>query len=131
SGNTRDGVFITLAGATGNAVKGNVIGLNTAVAALANGGGGVEIRDASANSVGGTTVADRNVIPGNRRNGVAITGSATRIARNVISTNGLAGILVSGATSGQNGISQNSIFDNGGLGIDLSNGTAPDGVTAN
>jgi uncharacterized repeat protein (TIGR01451 family) len=74
---------------------------------LGNGAQGVVISSSSDNAIGGTT-------PG---------------AGNVISNNGGAGVLI---TSGmRNSILSNSISQNGELGIDLGNGTGPDGVTPN
>jgi hypothetical protein len=72
---------------------------------LGNSGDGVAILDADSNTVGGSAVGAGNVISGNSRRGVAVVGSrATR-----------------------NPISNNSIFSNNGLGIDLD----PAGVTDN
>jgi hypothetical protein len=109
SGNSFDGVAI-LFGATGNQVLANLIG-TTADAGhpLGNGGDGVLIiRDPNSNNntVGGAGVG------------------------NLIAFNGKAGVVVGlslGDTSAGDTISQNAIFSNGGLGIDLGN----DGVTPN
>ncbi len=67
SGNTGDGVEITGSGATGNLVAGNLIGTNAAgSAALANGNAGVEIDGgATADTIGGSSTAARNVLSGN------------------------------------------------------------------
>ncbi|MBN1482473.1 CSLREA domain-containing protein [candidate division KSB1 bacterium] len=82
----------------------------------------------------GTDVTGTNAL-GNDGNGVylytnnAIVGGNTALARNIISSNGLNGISIIsewGATAG-NVVRRNSIFNNGGLGIDLQE----DGVTAN
>jgi CSLREA domain-containing protein len=73
SGNFRDGVRIT--GDTGNRVTGNFIGTDaTGTAALNNFRNGVEIRDTSNHTVGGTVPGARNVISGNSGNGVLIAG---------------------------------------------------------
>jgi hypothetical protein len=79
SGNTEDGVLITGAGATGNKLQGNYIGLDAAGAAdLGNDGSGVEItKGAASNTVGGTAAGARNVISGNTLDGVSILSGAS------------------------------------------------------
>ncbi|MEG4630803.1 SdrD B-like domain-containing protein [Microcoleus sp. AR_TQ3_B6] len=76
SGNDAFGVLINAAGSTGNTVLGNIIGTNAAgTAALPNALTGVQISGGSNNIVGGTTVADRNLISGNGSAGVFIDGA--------------------------------------------------------
>jgi hypothetical protein len=79
SGNTNNGVDIAFSGASGNLVEGNFIGTNAGdTAALPNGVDGVVIQGgATDNTVGGTTSAARNVISGNSQAGVVITDSGT------------------------------------------------------
>ncbi|MFY9569866.1 MAG: HYR domain-containing protein [Blastocatellia bacterium] len=102
SGN-RNGIQLSGAG-TGNQVRGNFIGTNAAgVAAVGNSVNGVLITGSSANAIGAV-------------------GSASS---NVIAFNGAAGVAVTSGTG--NSILSNSIFSNGGLGIDL----GPGGVTPN
>jgi hypothetical protein len=77
SGNNSDGIFIytdrTGAMATGNLIQGNFIGTdNTGTKALGNSINGVEIRDVSGNTIGGTTAAARNVISSNTKQGIYI-----------------------------------------------------------
>jgi CSLREA domain-containing protein len=75
SGNGASGVEITSSGAAGNQVQGNYIGTDVnGTAALGNGTNGVFIQEAPDNTVGGTTVEERNIISGNLR-GVRIKGS--------------------------------------------------------
>lgn len=102
SGNGRSGVVIFDIGTKGNKVVGNFIGTTvTGTAALGNADDGVFIfAGASGNTVGGAA--------GNR-----------------IANNGGGGVWISSGTG--NSILSNSIFSNGGLGIDL----GVDGVTAN
>ncbi len=79
SGNNYDGVVITGVSfsATGNVVQGNFIGTDvTGTTALGNGSIGVEIDNASNNTIGGTVPGARNVISGNVT-GVLIAGSGT------------------------------------------------------
>ena len=103
SGNRFDGVLIDH-GSMENLVLGNYIGTHVNSAdTLGNGRHGVHIEGASNNTVGGASVE----------------------ARNVIAHNDGSGVLVSASTG--DAILGNSIFSNGGLGIDL----VPNGVTPN
>jgi hypothetical protein len=97
SGNTLAGVRIAGAGATGNNVQANYIGLQPdGATALANAGPGVYITDTASNNMIGGTVA----------------GVANRIAHN-----GGDGVWIESGTG--NGVRRNSIFANAGLGLDL------------
>ncbi len=107
SGNTGDGVHVTGPMASGHVIQGNLIG----------------------------TVADGAMLIGNGGNGVAFTNQASDNlvggqhdigAGNTIAGNGAAGVFVDQTVTMVTLLS-NSIFTNGGLGIDL----APVGVTAN
>lgn len=77
--------------ATGNQVLGNFIGINAAGNyALGNGDFGVVIEDASSNRIGGTASGARNVISANIEAGIIITGSTSTnnsIEGNFIGTN--------------------------------------------
>lgn len=106
SGNDENGVSIFGSAATTNLVQGNFIGTDiNGTAGLGNTNAGVYIFGAPSNTIG---------------------GSATG-AGNLISDNNAGGIFVTGATAQNNQVSANSIFSNGGLGIDLED----DGVTPN
>jgi titin len=109
SANTTEGLLITNAGTTGNLVRGNRIGVGAGGAALANGIGILIASGASNNRVGGTTPGAGNIIADNTQKGVVI------------------GSTLSDTTTVGDAVLGNSIFGNGGLGIDL----ASDGVTAN
>ena len=78
SGNSSVGVLITDNGTANNLVVANAIGTNASGnAAIAN-DTGVEIADgATGTTIGGTTVADRNIISANRFDGVDIIGGGT------------------------------------------------------
>ena len=70
------GIHITGAGATGNLIEGNFLGTDaTGTVDLGNAREGVRITDGSANTIGGTTAAARNIISGNNQAGVFITGA--------------------------------------------------------
>ena len=78
SGNTSGGVNMNGAGANGNQVLGNLIGTNAAgTAAVANGNNGINIfGGASNNTVGGSSIAARNVVSGNLGSGIRIQDAA-------------------------------------------------------
>jgi hypothetical protein len=78
SGNTNTGVSLNDSGTSGNVVLGNLIGTDVSgTAALGNTNDGVLIKDATANTVGGTATGSANLISGNGHHGVYITGSGT------------------------------------------------------
>lgn len=69
-------------------ITGNIIGLNDAGAVLANRGNGINIIYSTAITVGGTTVASRNIISGNRGFGILLANSSANfIYGNSIGTN--------------------------------------------
>ncbi len=112
SGNSIGGIRI---GGQHNMVRGNRIGLQAnADDSLGNGYGILVVGDffhsASGNQIGGTNDDEGNVIAGNSGIGVVLPGPGT-----------------SGLFPGQAAILGNTIYDNGGLGIDLGD----DGVTPN
>jgi hypothetical protein len=97
-------------GSQRNAIEGNFLGVGAdGVTAVPNAAGvwlmGSNVGAAQNNLIGGT-----------------VAGSG-----NLIEFNSGAGVILSGATASGDGILGNSIFSNGGLGIDLGN----DGVTPN
>ncbi len=115
SGNTVSGIDINNLGASNNLIQGNFIGTDaTGTLPVGNGAdGGIRITDgfsgpASNNQIGGTGAGEGNVIAFNTGDGVSIFSFSFNIA----------GISILG----------NSIFSNGGLGIDLGN---TNGVTPN
>jgi CSLREA domain-containing protein len=160
SGNNCNAVFVS--GANNNRVQGNYIGTDkTGTKGLGNGDivcAAVAIQSSSGNTVGGTTAGVRNVISGNKGDGLDIlSGTVNEVVGNRIGTtangtvalpNALDGVFVQGsgnfvgdgtaagsntvAFNGDDGvqvqsgtghqISSNSIFANGGIGIDLGGG---------
>ena len=105
SGNAQDGVFLKNGGVTNSVVQGNLIGTAAGGSGdLGNGRWGIVIQNASSNTIGGTVAGAANTIAHNALDGVFVLATATG-----------------------NAIQQNSIFSNGGLGIDL----IPNNVTAN
>jgi CSLREA domain-containing protein len=156
TGNSGSGVYIVNA-SDGISVQNNIIGLDDdGDTALGNGGNGVGITSSSTNTtVSDNTISSNtssgvsitisstlNTIQGNRiglsqtgsiplgngSHGVYINNSADNtIDNNIIANNTNDGVSVVGASSIANTITSNSIYTNGGLGIDLNN----NGVTAN
>lgn len=109
SGNKYSGVLIMHLGATRNVVKGNVIGLSSAGAALANQTNGVEIGFGAAdNTIGGSTHAARNIISGNGQNGVSMYSAGT--TGNLVAGNFI-GVAADGTTPVGNGWSGVALFE--------------------
>jgi titin len=143
SGNLGFGVQIYGPSASGNLVAGNLIGLDASGskvlglsgATLGN-GFGVEVDGAPANTIGGGLAGSRNVISGNRQEGININGAAS--AGTVVSGNYIGldvtgtvalgnfsdGILVDRAPGvvigGTGPLARNVISANLGNGVDLS-----------
>lgn len=129
-GNTQDGVFIS--GGSSNTVGGTTSAARNVLSGNRNGiqiagGSGTQVRG---NFIGTNAAGTAGL--GNSASGVLIGGSSTNAigavgsaSSNTIAFNGAAGVAVTSGTG--NPILSNSIFLNGGLGIDL----GPAGVTAN
>ena len=135
-----EGIFLpNLAGNTNNKIEGNFIGTDAnGTADVGNKGAGIAIYiQSTGNTIGGEDPADRNLISGNDFGGVILNSSGNLLENNLIGTdknnsatglgNGLRGVGVFFALGTGNSILSNSIFSNGGLGIELNN----DGVTPN
>jgi titin len=132
SGNSRQGILLT-AGAAGNCIAGNLIGLSAAgTNAVRNISDGITLSGAVSNTIGGFTAAACNVISGNASNGVDILqlgDSANMVCGNYIGTdvtgrkaiaNALSGVLVQGCSNEIGGAvtgSGNVISGNGMLGV--------------
>jgi len=91
-----------------NTIKGNKIGTNdTGTAAMANGHDGVALTDGSHdNIIGGTTLADRNIISGNTLCGIGLRDGANN---NTIDYN-LIGLNAAGAGAIPNGLAGVCLF---------------------
>lgn len=112
SGNKSLGIFIAGTAATGNKVSGNFIGTNVnGTAALGNTLSGVQIQSPN-NTVGGTTVGERNLISGNAQAGVFIaTAAATgnKVTGNYIGTDVTGTAALGNISDGVNIQSPNNI----------------------
>jgi parallel beta-helix repeat protein len=139
SGNAKSGVYFSQAETTNNLVQGNFIGTTAGGnQPLGNASSGVSIWSANGNVVGGQIAAARNIISGNRLDGIFITNSVGNwIAGNYIGidssgqmavSNVNNGISISGANSNHIGGSvaaaRNIISGNGVNGVELYNGSS-------
>lgn len=125
-------VFFNLAANTGNRVTGNFIGTNTAgTAAVPNETGGVLAFGAARVTVGGNTLAERNLISGNTADGVSassendVRGNLIGVAADGVSPlgNGQSGVQISGDGNTVGGAVPNVIAFNGSDGITQFSGT--------
>lgn len=111
SANALHGIVLTGTGVTGNLVQGNFIGTTSnGSSALGNQRDGIVIAaGATGNTIGGSTAGASNLISGNRRIGVYLTGAGT--SGNSVESN-IIGLNVSG----------NAALANGASGIQVANG---------
>jgi hypothetical protein len=126
-GNDEAGIYLG-PGTSKNTIGSTDSSLTTVVSA--NGASGINMQGSNNNTVIGTWIGtDRtgNVPLGNAANGIVlnnsshnIIGASTAAAGNRITDSDLDGVFVESGTG--NGIHENSIFGNGGLGIDLDAG---------
>ncbi len=118
SGNGRHG--INLYYTEGNVVLGNIIGADASgTVAAPNGMDGI-FTQADNLTIGGLGAGEGNLIFGNGRHGVYLydTSGPATLAGNTIRDNGEYGILVDSLVFNVHTFTQNSIFDNGDLGIE-------------
>ncbi len=107
SGNTHDGITLFNSPGAGNTVAGNFIGTDvTGKIDLGNGDQGISIGGSANNTIGGTSPQARNLISGNNKDGIDISGAAstgnkiqgnyigTNISGTAPITNGASGILI-------------------------------------
>lgn len=129
--NFTEGAGIHISGAAESfLVSGNYIGTDTSGTVPKGNLYGVLV-DGSRNDIGGTLPRDRNLISGNMFSGVHISdgGALSRqgkVMGNIVASNGGDGITVVGDAK-KHSIYNNSVYANGGLGIDLGD----DGRTLN
>ena len=125
SGNSKDGIQIFGAGASGNTVTGNFVGTTlSGTAALGNGLVGVHLLGSSNNIVGGTSVAARNIISGNAKGyGVWIQASNTAQTSGGKATDGATSNLVMGNFIGLNVSGSAALANGSGVVIDGDDGS--------
>ncbi len=129
SGNDYAGVAIYGASATGNVVIGNRIGTDeTGTMSVPNGTNGVLIENgASANTIGGITSGDANVISGNTQPNVLISGSNRGASNNLVEGNYI-GTNAGGTAIISNGNGGNG---NGAEGVKIANGATNNTASGN
>ncbi|HEX9934378.1 MAG TPA: NosD domain-containing protein [bacterium] len=132
SGNTGNGIEITMAPCHSNTVVGNKIGVDvTGVTPLGNGESGIDIKKgAGGNRIGDGTTEGANTISGNGKRGIILTAAeGNRIEGNFIGTgtggtvpagNGQDGIAIS-SNSKNTVVGRNAIAYNGESGISIFN----------
>ncbi len=145
SDNSVAGVALAATLATGNTIAGNTIGLSASGSILAN-GSGILLQDASGNTVGGTTAADRNIISGNTQYAIEIYQAANNntIEGNYIGTDATgtlarangAGIYIASASTnnligGATAADRNVISGNDGSGVRIDTGASGNTVEGN
>jgi CSLREA domain-containing protein len=98
SGNSGDGIFLA-GGGTQNVIKGNKIGVGADGTTALGQGFGIQISGLSNDTIGGTNPGDGNVIANNAAAGIVITGAASgdNILGNRIYGNGQLGISLGGS----------------------------------
>ncbi len=97
--------------------------------------GGVTITENTVRTAGRNgTLCDGSI----ENDGIRLFGSSSKITKNIINSNGGAGVVITGSGGTKNLISQNSFYLNGGLGIDIDAKNLPaslnptgDGVSPN
>jgi CSLREA domain-containing protein len=123
---------IRLSGA-GHRIEGNFIGTDADGTTPDRNARGISLIDANNSTIGGTSPEDRNLISGNVRSGVEVSvSSGSTIRNNLIGPDKSGQPLTAASNAVQGGVAissgtgnrilSNSIFSNGPLGIDLSDG---------
>ncbi|MEG4202680.1 S8 family serine peptidase [Microcoleus sp. Pol7_A1] len=110
SGNLNDGIYIEGQNANNNLIEGNYIGSDiTGTKSLPNINSGISFRNAPNNTVGGTNSEAGNLIFGNVRNGIFVTGSGA--TGNAILSNSIRSNNLQGIDLGNNGLTLNDLGD--------------------
>ena len=147
SGNNRAGVHVQ--GGSANLIAGNLIGtdLGGSIGGLGDATDGVFLDGSTLNTVGGSTLAARNIISNNTRYGVRIVAPTSGQSKNLVAGNyiglnalgtlpfgnGLDGVALDGASfdtiGGSTAVFANVISANGGNGVHLFKNTSSQSPT--
>jgi CSLREA domain-containing protein len=117
SGNHGTGIFISAS--NGNTVRGNRVGTKAdGSGSLGNGETGISVAGSN-NTIGGAEAADANVVATNARGGIAIFG--VNAANNVVRGNSVIGNISDGidVSEGPNTVTRNNIVGNTGHGVQV------------
>ncbi len=134
---TYEGIILDGTAPTGNVVQGNSIGTNAAGTAALGNMVGVYVSSAN-NTIGGTTVAARNLISGNTAYGIEIDGATatgnviegnfigTNVGGSAALANGSTGVFITGGAAnntigGSVAGARNVISGNAGSGVEINN----------
>lgn len=147
SGNGQAGISLSSINNGTNLIYGNLIGTElTGKLALGNNFAGITLSTASNNIIGSATAAGRNIISGNRQDGVFLTASSSAnilqgnyIGTGIAGTNAVRNLFngISLSAAGANTIggtsvgARNLVSGNSGHGIDLGNGSTGNTVLGN
>ena len=144
SNNGQRGIIIDLGGSSDNVIKGNLIGVDpSGTTDMGNGFEGILNNGAVFTTIGGSSATERNVISGNGRSGIFISGGGATIEGNYIGTNEAGDAAVANDLSGievNNGaslastdgiITGNLISGNTEHGIELRNSGTQADITGN
>lgn len=147
AGNSASGIYLSGVSTVANVVQGNIIGLAAdGSKGIGNSADGITINNARGNVVGGTDPGARNVISGNGKSGVSISGSAATntVQGNFIGTdssgrlpagNDYAGVTISRATNnlvgGTIASARNVISGNRNDGVFLSTNSVGNTISGN
>ncbi|MDB5353523.1 MAG: Cna domain protein [Planctomycetota bacterium] len=114
SGNTGVGVLVTDTGSAGNSMQGNYIGLTSSGTAGLGNAIGVELASgATGNSIGGSSVSNRNIISGNTTSNILIVGSTNNVVvGNTVGLNADGSTALGGTQASTAGIE----LENGAIG---------------
>ena len=114
-----EGIYISTVTAIGNSIAGNFIGLDvTGTIGLSSGGSGIIVDDqASGTMIGGSKIADRNVISGNHAYGIRFvqSGTGNKVQGNYIGTDAGGTFAIGNAitaTASGAGVGINSVGSN-------------------
>jgi titin len=94
SGNALDGLAVS---GSGNLIQGNTLGTNPAGTLVLPNGAGLVI-SGTTNTVGGTTIQARNLISGNRRVGLTVSGAGNVVEGNYVGTDAGGGSALANGT---------------------------------
>ena len=146
SGNAKAGIYLNGAGTAANRIEGNLIGTAaTGLTAIGNSFAGVTLVAAVSNQIGGTVVAARNLISGNRQDGIFASSGAlgNRLEGNFIGvnlngtaalSNALTGVTLDNSSfnliSGNPAATRAVIAANGDIGVWIKGSTAKSNTVA-